>query len=758
MSRRRLQLSALIVALSAVASVATHLALTPTPTGSPEGDDRGPSNSEATDEPRRGAPSTRRMAERLAKIAAAVDPAETPYLNRRRAEIYRTALRPGLRRADEIDLRMRLGTELLNAGASRDATREFESVLTLTGGLGGEEADTFRWLAHHSLALSFLRIAEQENCVARHTSASCLLPIGVDGVHTRTQGSRRAIEHFEKALALHPNDPGSTWLLNIAYMTLGEHPDGVPSRWRIPPETFASDGTAPRFLDVAPAVGLATLGLSGGSIVEDLDGDGLLDVACSSWGLRDPLRIFRNAGDGSFVEATREAGLDGIVGGLNLVHADYDNDGDADILVLRGAWMGSQGRHPNSLLRNDGGRFVDVTEETGLLSMRPTQTAAWGDFDGDGWLDLFVGNESGPGSRNPCELFRGDGDGTFTECARSCGVDHVGMVKGVAWGDYDNDGRVDLFLSCLDEENVLYRNAGPDEPWRFENRTQGAGVSEPRRSFPTWFFDYDNDGWLDLFVASYDWESSTRKVAIDFVRGDGPGARPRLYHNQKDGTFLDATEAAGLSKVLVAMGANFGDIDGDGFHDLCIGTGEPDLAAVMPNRVFRCHEGESFHDVTTAAGLGHLQKGHGVSFADIDGDGDQDIYTVLGGAYEGDAFQNALFENPGTGSHWLTLRLEGVDANRAAVGARVEIRLPQGRAYRRICRVVGTGGSFGSSSLQLEVGLGRATRISEVRIRWPGSGRQETLHDVPVDRVVRVREGEGRVHVVDARRFTLRRP
>jgi hypothetical protein len=698
------------------------------------------------------------MAERLDKIIAAMDPIETPYLNRQRAEIYRAELRPGLSSAEEIDLRMNLGTELLRAGASEDASKEYARVLALSEHLQSTEADAYGWLAHHFLALSFLRMGEQENCVAQHTSASCLFPIGEEGVHTESRGSRGAIEHFEKALALRPNDPETIWLLNIAYMTLGEHPSGVPDRWRIPADRFASDGMVPRFRDVAPAVGLATVGLSGGSIVEDLDGDGLLDVACSSWRLRDPLRVFRNSGDGSFVDITREVGLEGIVGGLNLLHADYDNDGDADILVLRGAWMGEEGRHPNSLLRNDGGRFVDVTEEVGLLTLRPTQTAAWGDFDGDGWLDLFIGNESSAQVAHPCELFRSNRDGTFTECAESCGVAHIGFVKGVVWGDYDNDGRIDLFLSCLDEENVLFHNAGPGKPWRFENRTRSAGVGEPRRSFPTWFFDYDNDGWLDLFVASYDWDESTQKVAIDYVRGDGPGPRPRLYHNEGDGTFFDATESAGLQKVLIAMGSNFGDIDGDGYHDIYVGTGEPSFTALMPNRMFRCHEGETFQDVTTAGGFGHLQKGHGVSFADIDGDGDQDIYTVLGGAYEGDTFQNALFENPGTGLHWITLRLEGVDANRCAIGARVEIRLPDDRGYRRICRVVGTGGSFGSSSLQLEVGLGEATRISEIHITWPGSGRKETLRDVPIDRIVRVREGEGRVHVVDARSFTLKRP
>ena len=149
-----------------------------------------------------------------------------------------------------------------------------------------------------------------------------------------------------------PRDRSARWLLNIAYMTLGEHPGKVPARYLIPEEVFVSDYDIGQFRDVAPALGLDVAGLAGGGIMEDFDGDGHLDVFATSWGLCDQVRYFRNGGDGSFSDRTEEAGLLGIVGGLNALQTDYDNDGWADLLVLRGAWLNRPpatdgGRHPN---------------------------------------------------------------------------------------------------------------------------------------------------------------------------------------------------------------------------------------------------------------------------------------------------------------------------------------------------------------------------------------------------------------------------
>jgi hypothetical protein len=251
--------------------------------------------------------------------------------------------------------------------------------------------------------------------------------------------------------------------------------------------------------------------------------------------------------------ATKEAGLTGITGGLNMVQADYNNDGFTDIFVLRGAWLETLGKHPNSLLRNNGnGTFTDVTQEAGILSFHPTQTAVWQDFNKDGWVDLCIGNESsGKGNIHPCELFLNNQNGTFKEVAKRAGVQvsvngELYYVKGVTAGDYDNDGWPDLYVSALDDRNpnILFKNTGlsRDSIPQFVNVSGAAGLGENISSFPTWFWDYDNDGWLDLFVAGFRrsvfWESITKDVVAEYLvyllrlKSPGSTATMQMVHSQ----------------------------------------------------------------------------------------------------------------------------------------------------------------------------------------------------------------------------------
>lgn len=697
------------------------------------------------------------------------NPPQGPFQSRQLAEFYGEGLRRALLANDPKRIyqsRPRLGIQLLNSGRNEEALQVFQefedSAESLLGRpLGARDQAQVGQLK----ALCYLRIGEVENCLGRPTTESCLLPIEGGGVHRLTRGSEGAMAVLTNHLARFSNDLEARWLLNIAAMTLGRYPGGVPAPWLIPPSAFTSDYDIHRFPDVAGVVGLDVNDLAGGCVAEDFDNDGDLDLIMSSWDLDGVLRFFRNNGDGTFTERTVEAGLTGLVGGLHLMQTDYDNDGFADVFILRGAWLGAAGRHPNSLLRNRGdGTFEDVTEQAGLLSFHPTQTAAWFDFDGDGWLDVFIGNESEEKDPHPCELFHNNRDGTFTECAAAAGVAVRGYIKGVASGDFDNNGRPDLYLSNREGANFLLRNDGPlaaGDPgivgWKFSEVAAAAGVTEPLRSFPTWFWDYDEDGWLDIMVTGY-FIRDVGEITADVLGLPNKAEKPRLYRNRGDGTFEDVTSRVGLSKVLHAMGANFGDLDNDGWLDFYLATGDPDLATLIPNRMFRNDRGQRFQDVTTSGGVGHLQKGHGVSFADLDNDGDQDLYVVMGGAYSGDPYRNCLFQNPGHGNHWLNLKLEGVRANRAAVGARVTVSIETPEGPRQLHRQVGPGASFGANPLRLEIGLGQATSIRQVEVRWPGSGKVDVIRGLAVDRAYRFREGDAAAVALNLKPFPMPAP
>jgi hypothetical protein len=699
---------------------------------------------------------TRKMGERLERITRELDPMKNPFLNRARAEKLRAQLQPLLRVelnretvSQRFSLQLQYATELLQSGEPEKAIqslKELEHLLRLGDGYEGKP----RALVLALRAICYLRLGEQENCLAHHNSDSCLMPIQGKGIHVEQRGSRGALEALTSLLTDTPTDLRARWLVNLAHMTLGEYPAKVPASWLIPPAVFDSDYNIKRFYDVAPALDLDVDALAGGVVMDDFDGDGNLDLVMSSMGVRDQVRFFRHQGDGAFVDQTEPSGLIGEVGGLNIVSADYNNDGHLDFLILRGGWMGAGGHYPNSLLRNNGnGTFDDVTEEAGVLSFHPTQTATWFDYNSDGWLDLFIANEtSTQGTPQPCELFRNNGNGTFTDVAAECGVALVGFFKAVVSGDFNNDGRPDLYLSWRGHDNLLLRNDGPKNPaqgaqssWQFTDVAKQAGVTQPFYSFPAWFFDYDNDGWLDLFVSGYG-INNVGDIAADYLGRPTPAERVRLYRNNQNGTFTDVTKAAKVYKVLHTMGCNYGDLDNDGWLDFYLGTGDPDLSTVIPNRMFRNAEGKFFQDVTTSGGFGHVQKGHGVAFGDIDNDGDQDAYAVLGGAYEGDNYRNALWENPGHGHHWVALKLEGIQSNRSAIGARIKVVVATATGERVIYKTVSTGGSFGCSPLRQEIGLGQAKAIKVVEIDWPVPGRRQVIKDLAMDQFYKMREGD----------------
>jgi hypothetical protein len=639
---------------------------------------------------------------------------------------------------------------LLQSGRHTEASAEVLRVRGMIERSGSPVPLEFQREIRNRLGLAAMWGAYEDACMAR--TAACSFPLDPSeygrAFAPRLEAARLL---FEARLNEDAGDEVARWLLNLAHMALGTYPDGVSTQWVIPPTDFypASDFT--RFEDRAAELGIDLVGHAGGIVFDDLDGDDDFDLLVSSSGLADSVHYFENR-DGAFIDMTRQSGLFGMVGGLNLLQGDYDNDGDKDVFALRGAW--TLDGQPNSLFRNEGGgRFADVTEAAGLFSVHPGQTAAWGDFDNDGWLDLVVGNEGearGLEPRvHPLELYRNNRDGTFTEIARESGLWANRFVKAVAWGDYDNDDRVDLLVSAFDEPNALYHNDGPnvDGIWQFSEVTETAGIERPFSSLPAWWFDFNNDGWLDILILGYKVDMIEQMVG--YRRVPEGADTPHLYINRGDGTFEDATPRVGLDRVVHTMGSNYGDLDNDGWLDFYLGTGTPDLDAIMPNVMFRNDRGRSLQDVSVAGGFSHMSKGHAVAFTDVDHDGDQDIYVVLGGAIEGDVARNVLWENPGHGNRWITLRLEGVQANRSAISSRIRVDVETPAGPRTIHALAGSGGSFGGSSLQQEIGLGDATRITAVEVRWPGSGRVETFEGVDMDRIYFLREGSGVLEPVD---------
>lgn len=636
---------------------------------------------------------------------------------------------PGQSQSWQVQALMARASLLNSRGEARKAYEKLAEARAIAEE-DPEVAEEWLYTIIYFQGITALRRGEDENCILCRGESSCILPLAPAAIHTNPAGSRAAVQHFSEYLKKFPDDLDARWLLNLAHMTLGEHPHLVEPQNLLTLDRFQkSEFDIGRFRDIGHLVGVNRLNQAGGAIMDDFDNDGYLDIVTTSFDPNQSMAYYRNKGDGTFEDRTQAAGLANQLGGLNCVQTDYNNDGLIDIFVPRGAWIGGPVRP--SLLRNNGnGSFTDVTREAGLDEAANSISACWADYDNDGLLDLFICCE-----RQPNRLYRNRGNGTFEEVAARAGVAGNGTnTKGAAWIDFDNDGFPDLFVNNLGGTAILYRN---NRDGTFTDVTAKMGIDGPKQGFSCWAWDYNNDGWLDIFATSYD---RSLGDVIRGLRGEPHNRNTcKLYRNLNGKGFQDVTKEVGLDMVFMTMGSNFGDFDNDGYLDMYLGTGDPNLDSLVPNRMFKNVAGQRFAEITASSGTGHLQKGHGVACGDWDRNGSVDIFIETGGAVNGDRYHNVLFQNPGQGNNWLTVKLVGVKSNRAAIGARIKA-ITTGPEPLTIHRHISSGSSFGGNPLEQTIGVGKANRIERLEIHWPTTGTTQVFKDIDVNQMIEVTE------------------
>jgi hypothetical protein len=486
----------------------------------------------------------------------------------------------------------------------------------------------------------------------------------------------------------------------------------------------------------------------------DYDNDGWMDIYLVNSGASDfftPKTLLKNAlyhnnRDGTFTDVTDKAGVTGGTFGMGAAAGDYDGDGWVDLYVT------SYGR--NILYHNNGnGTFTDVTDKAGVAAPGWSTCAVWFDYDGDGKLDLFVSSfvfydksqitlctDETLKRRYYCvprlfkprasRLFQNNGNGTFVDVTKESGIaNYPGKSFGAVATDVNNDGLMDLFVANDTMPNFLFINKGGG---KFEEAGLGAGVAyseagSPRSGMGVDATDYDGDGWQDLFVANIDQEFFS------------------LYHNQKDLTFADEPGEIGpATQLLSGWGLKFFDYDNDGDPDLLLVNGHPDDLIEMRLKHVKYKEpllmfentGRGFKNVSASSGAVFSREfsGRGMAVGDFDNDGFLDVLISNNGEAP------ILLRNKGGNrNNWLGIQLVGTKCNPAGVGA--VITWQAGGVKRS--RLKTAGGSYLASHDPRDVlGVGSASKIDSVEIRWPG-GKVDQLTNPPLNTYIRVVEGEG---------------
>ncbi|PYQ11130.1 MAG: hypothetical protein DMH00_09135 [Acidobacteria bacterium] len=547
---------------------------------------------------------------------------------------------------------------------------------------------------------------------------------------------KEAIAVYRETYDLEPTDK-PLWGIYQCSLGLGGYPPDLPKQYHFPlrPEARGKDlPPPPKFRDIAKELGIDKFAGAGPAGWADYDGDGRYDlVAC---GMDTFCSLFHNDGK-SFRDVTLEAGFGKVESGFGAAWGDYDGDGRPDLYIARNGWAGPL---QDSLLHNRGdGTFEDVTKQAGIDEPGSGFHVTWFDYNRDGWLDIYVSNGVTL-DRNINHLYRNNGNGTFTNVTREAGLEEeqrAGTI-GVAVGDYDQDGWPDLFVHGRMRPNRLYHNLGNG---KFEEVARKAGVAGNGRQngYIALFQDMDSDGDLDIVTASLAlWDHVIAGYRSDYVPVPDDDL-VKLFRNDGNGHFTDISEQAGFVYPIGIMAGNSADLDNDGYADLYFGTGNPDLRRQEPNVLYQNTGKGTFLDRSRSAGVWMQGKGHGVTFIDWNGDGYLEIFAEKGGFYHGDLYHSSFFLNETPkGNHYLFIDLSQEGPNRLAVGAGVTLKAGQLKIYKEVT----SGRGFGSSDPPtLHFGLGKNRQIELLRVRWPdGSSADYPLP--PVDSRIRIRKGD----------------
>jgi enediyne biosynthesis protein E4 len=531
----------------------------------------------------------------------------------------------------------------------------------------------------------------------------------------------------------------------------------------------------PQFVDATTAAGIDfvhTTGASGqkymietmgsGAAFIDYDSDGDLDIFIVDSNTlpgyksdKTPShRLYRNNGDGTFSDSTQKAGVSGSSYGMGVAIGDYDNDGWDDIYVTN--WG------PGILYRNNGnGTFRDVTKTAGVGAGGWGTSCAFADYDADGDLDLFIGNyvdfklernkwcgRERPGERAYCTpevydgtpslLYRNNGNGTFSDVTRQAGVDNPkGKALGVVWGDYNNDGRIDLLVANDTEPNFLYRNNG-DGTFTDVALVAGVAYGENGKALSGMgvdFGDYDRDGFLDIFVTNLDFQYNS------FFRNNG-----RQADGAYSGTFdsvITQTRTGPPSWLHSGFGAGFHDFDNDGWLDILVANGHvidnihlyrEDVTYAERKLLFINLGNGSFVEAAAKSGKALMvpEVSRGAAFGDYDNDGDVDVFVTNNGSRA-----TLLRNDGGNRNHWITIKTVGTKSNRNGIGARITL-LAGG--VKQMKEVKNSGSYCSAGDLRVHFGLGKAAMVESLEIRWP-SGIVQKLANVKANQFLTVREG-----------------